>query len=100
MTATPATYTLGGHAFGSAGNFARDAAGEYISTTPLMAVCVPGMQPVTIGCRNFEGFKRRFSWGCGVPVCNDPPAYEISAADRLTLVEKFGPASHLEDTAT
>ncbi|MGO8964385.1 hypothetical protein [Mycobacterium sp.] len=33
------------------------------------------------------------------PVCNDPPAYEISAADWLTLVEKLGLASYLEDTA-
>jgi hypothetical protein len=99
VTATPATYTLGGHAFPSAENFASDAAGEYVSATPLMTVSVPGMRPLTIGCRNFEGFKRRFSWGGGVPVCNDPPAYEISPADWLTLVEKLGLASHLQDTA-
>jgi hypothetical protein len=99
VTATPATYTLGGHAFPSAENFASDAAGEYVSATPLMTVSVPGMRPLTIGCRNFEGFKRRFSWGGGVPVCTDPPAYEISPADWLTLVEKLGLASHLQDTA-
>lgn len=69
------------------------------STTPAMAVSVPGMQPVTIGCRNFTGLKRRFSWVGTVSVTNDPPAYEISPADWLTLVEKLGLASHLQDTA-
>jgi hypothetical protein len=33
-------------------------------------------------------------------VHNDPPAYEVSAADWLTLVEKLGLASHLEDAAS
>jgi hypothetical protein len=101
VTATPATYQLGGgHLFPSAENFAGDAAGEYFSTTPAMSVCVPGMQPMTVGCRNFAGLKRRFSWAGNVHICNEPPAYEISPADRLTLVEKLGLASHLEDTAT
>ena len=30
---------------------------------------------------------------------NDPPQYEISAADWLTLVEKLGLATYLEDAA-
>jgi hypothetical protein len=90
VTATPATYQLA----------SDDGVGEYLSTTPAMAVSVPGMQPMTIGCRNFTGLKRRFSWGGNVPVSNEPPAYEISPADWLTLVEKFGLASHLEDMAT
>ncbi len=100
VTATPATYQLSaGHAFPSAQSVASDAAGQYFSTMPAMAVCVPGMQPLTIGCRNFEGLKRRFSWSANVPITNDPPAYAVSAADWLTLVEKSGLAPYLEDTA-
>ena len=100
VTASPATYQLGrGHMFPSAGNLASDAVGEYFSTSPAMSVCVPGMQPLTVGCRNFTGLSRRFSWGGNVRVVNDPPQYEISAADWLTLVEKLGLAAYLEDTA-
>ena len=65
-----------------------------------MAVCIPGTQPLTIGCRDFSGLKRRFSWGSNVPVSNDPPAYAVSAADWLTLTEKLGLAQYLEDAAT
>lgn len=97
VTATPATYQLSaGHAFPSAQNVASDAAGQYFSTTPAMSVCVPGMQPLTIGCRNFEGLKRRFSWSANVPATNEPPAYSVSAADWLTLTEKLGLAPYLE----
>jgi hypothetical protein len=100
VTSSPATYELGGgHMFPSAGNLASDAAGEYFSSTPAMSLCVPGMQPLTIGCRNFTGLKRRFSWSGNVRVVNDPPDYEISPADWLTLVEKLGLASYLEYTA-
>jgi hypothetical protein len=98
VTATPATYQpSGGHAVPSAQNVASDAAGQYFSTTPAMGVSVAGMQPLTIGCRDFEGLKRRFSWSANVPITNDPPVYEVSAADWLTLVEKFGLAPYLED---
>ncbi|OMC44678.1 hypothetical protein A5745_16540 [Mycobacterium sp. IS-2888] len=101
VTATPATYQLSaGHAFPSAQNVASDAAGQYFSTTPAMSVCVPGMQPLTIGCRNFEGLKRRFSWSANAPVTNEPPAYTVSAADWLTLTENLGLAPYLEDTST
>ncbi|MGE2814305.1 hypothetical protein ACQI5H_04035 [Mycobacterium heidelbergense] len=101
VTATPATYQLSaGHAFPSAQNVASDAAGQYFSTTPAMSVGVPGMPPLTIGCRNFEGLKRRFSWSTNVPVTNEPPAYAVSAADWLTLTEKFGLGPYLEDTST
>jgi hypothetical protein len=100
VTAAPATYHLGsGHRFPSAENLVSDAAGEYFSTMPAVAVRVPGMQPLTIGCRDFTGLKRRFSWGGNVPVSNDPPAYVVSAADWLTLIEKLGLAQYLEDTA-
>jgi hypothetical protein len=101
VTATPVMYQLtAGHAFPSAQNIGSDVAGQYLSVTPAMAVSVPGMQPLTIGCRNFVGLKRWFSWSGNASVCDDPPAYEISAADWLTLVEKLGLASDLEDTAT
>ncbi len=97
VTTTPTTYHLSaGHAFPSAQNVASDAAGEYFSTMPAMAVGVPGMQPLTIGCRDFEGLKRRFSWPGNVRITNDPPAYAVSAADWLTFVEAFGLAAYRE----
>ena len=99
VTATPATYHLSaGHVFPSAQNVASDAAGQYFSTMPAMAVCVAGLQPLTIGCRDFRGLQRRFSWSANVPVTNDPPAYAVSAADWLTLAETFGLAPYVEDT--
>jgi hypothetical protein len=88
VTATPATYQLGSHA-----------ADEYFSTMPAMAVRVPGMAPVTVGCRDFTGLKQRFSWDANVPVSNDPPAYSVSAADWLTLTQKLGLAQYVADTA-
>jgi hypothetical protein len=99
VTATPATYHLASrYMVASAESVASHAAGQYLSTTPAMAVRVPGMQPLTIGCRDFRGLKRRFSWSGNVPVTNDPPDYEVSAADWLTLAEEFMLAPYLEDT--
>jgi hypothetical protein len=66
---------------------------------PAMTVSVPGVQPITFGCRDFRGLKRRFSWGGNVPVHDDPPAYAVSAADWLTLTEEFGLAAYLADAA-
>jgi hypothetical protein len=34
-----------------------------------------------------------------VHITNDPPTYTVSAADWLTLVEKFGLPADLEDSA-
>jgi hypothetical protein len=82
----------------SAESVASNAAGQYLSTTPAMTVFVPGMQPLTIGCRDFRGPKRRFAWSGNVPVTHDPPDYEVSAADWLTLAEEFSLAPYLEDT--
>jgi hypothetical protein len=73
--------------------------GQYFSETAAMSLCVPGIQPLTIGCRNFSGLQRRFSWSGNVRVVSDPPDYEIAPADWLTLVEKLGLTSYLEDTA-
>jgi hypothetical protein len=98
VTAAPTTYHLGGgHVFPSAGNLVSDAAGEYFSTMPAVTVSVPGMPSLTIGCRDFTGLKRRFSWRGNVPVSNDPPAHVVSAADWLTLIERLGLTQHLED---
>ncbi|HZQ31815.1 MAG TPA: hypothetical protein VFB19_08780 [Mycobacterium sp.] len=98
-TATPAMYQLeGGHAFPSAENIASDAAGEYFSTMPAVTLTIGGVEPLTIGCRDFQGLQRRFSWSGNVRITNDPPAYTVSAADWLALVEKFGLARNLEDT--
>jgi hypothetical protein len=99
VTASPATYKLGGHMFPSAEHLASDAMGQYFSETAAMSLCVPGIQPLTIGCRNFSGLQRRFSWSGNVRVVSDPPDYEIAPADWVTLVEKLGLTSYLEDTA-
>ncbi len=99
VSSSPATYKLGGHMFPSAEHLASDAMGQYFSETAAMSLCVPGMQPLTIGCRHFTGLTRRFSWNSKVPIVNDPPQYEISAADWLTLIEKLGLVTYLEDAA-
>ncbi|ORV14589.1 hypothetical protein, partial [Mycobacterium celatum] len=88
VTTTSATYRLTG-----------DDAGQYFSTMPAMAVSVPGMQPLTIGCRDFRGLERRFSWPANVAITNEPPAYAVSAADWLTLTDGLGLAADVEDSA-
>jgi hypothetical protein len=67
VTATPATYRPR-YRYGSLSsassieeNIAANAMNQYLATTRQMVVCVPGLQPVTIGCRDFSGPKRRFS---------------------------------------
>ena len=42
---------------------------------------------------------RRFSWSGSVLIVKDPPTYILSAADWLTLVEKFGLAANVKDAA-
>jgi len=82
---------------GVAENIEVNAVSQYLATTPLMDMRVPGLHPVTIGCRDFSGRKQRFSWHGKVPVLHDPPAYAVSSADWLTLTQKLGLARHLED---
>jgi hypothetical protein len=82
-------------------------------TTPVLVVRVAGLQPLTIGCPDSPdpawprvsysavGVKRnvsRFSWR-GQVYQESQPDYLVSGADWLTLVEKLGLASYLEDTA-
>ena len=107
VTATPATYRppstrvyYGGVAENIGVSAAETAMSQSISAMPAMAVSVPGMQPLTIGCRDFRGLKRRFSWRRNVPITNDPPVHAVSAADWLTLAEKLGLAPYLKDTAS
>jgi hypothetical protein len=81
-------------------------------TTPVLVVRVPGLQPLSIGCpeprtrlasvsysaagvnRNVSRSSRR-----GEVYQENQPEYVVSGADWLTLVEKFGLAPQLEDTA-
>ncbi len=76
-------------------------------TMPVLVVSVPNSQPLTIGCPDSAGppqvtwrgktqLTYRFSWRGEVPN-EDEPAYVVSDADWLTLVNKFGLAASLED---
>jgi hypothetical protein len=67
-------------------------------------VCIPGAQRLPIGCiEPAQGFGQRleyiyrFWWQDPVPQ-EKAPAYFVSSADWLTLVEKFGLATQLEDS--
>ncbi|WP_156689050.1 hypothetical protein [Mycobacterium sp. Marseille-P9652] len=99
VTARVSTYQLSaGHAFASAETVVGDAVGEYFSAMPTMTLGVAGMQPLSIGCRDFAGVRRRFWWRGDVPVTSDPPAYTVSAADWLTLVERLGLTHYLMES--
>jgi len=97
VTATPVTYRpTQRHWFPSVGNAISDAAINYWSTAPGMRVSIPGMAPLTIGCRDtVTGLDQRFSWPDTVPTEHARSEYEVSGSDWLTLVEKFGLAPHL-----
>ncbi|HZN83408.1 MAG TPA: hypothetical protein VFC01_27555 [Mycobacterium sp.] len=99
VTATPVIYSpeQGNHWFPDLGNVISDVATNYWSTSPGMRVSVPGMAPLTIGCRDsVSGLDFRFSWPGGVPVVAARADYEISGTDLLTLTEKFGLTRHLQ----
>ena len=96
VTATPANST-------------RSAPYTGALTTAVLVVRVANSQPLTIGCPDFAGppqaswsgrtkLAYRFAWRGEVPP-EQEPAYVVSAADWLTLVEKFGLAQQLEDKA-
>jgi hypothetical protein len=78
-------------------------------TTAVLVVRVANSQLLTIGCPDFAGpphatgsgrtkLTYRFAWRGEVP-SEQEPAFVVSGADWLTLVEKFGLASQLEDRA-
>jgi len=77
----------------------RDVESSVVSKTPALTMSVPGVPPLTFGCPHLERWERRFSWSGTVYIVNDPPTYVLSAADWLTLVEKFGLAADLNDAA-
>lgn len=86
------------HWFPSLGNAISDAATDYWSKSPGMYVFIPGMAPLTIGCRdsNDLGLGVRFSWPDNVPTEEERADYEVSGTDWMILVEKFGLAPYLE----
>ncbi|MEB3981279.1 hypothetical protein OQ968_08400 [Mycobacterium sp. 663a-19] len=75
VTATPANYKVvddvGSHNF------------------PVLVVCVPGLQPLTIQCRR--------AWRGKVPIEKNKPEFMVSDADSRALVEKFGLTANLKD---
>lgn len=81
-------------------------------SSAVLAMHVPGMQPLTITCLdrsdpNPSYFSMRgpisgprYSWRGQIQRVNDPAAYAVSATDWLTLVEKCGLAPYLETRQT
>jgi hypothetical protein len=92
VTATPATFQPDSVTSGDGSTY------NYPGITGLV-VCVPGVQPLTIGCLDLVGSQFRFSWHGDVTWPNERPAYVVSGADLPTLAETFGLAPHLEDKA-
>jgi NHL repeat-containing protein len=79
-------------------------------TTAVLVVRVADSQPLTIGCPDYDGpatatrsgstkVTYRFAWR-GAVRAEDEPAFVVSGADWLALVDKFGLATRLEDRAT
>jgi hypothetical protein len=98
VTATPVMYAPASwHLVPSAGHVVSDALVNQLSTEPEMVVPIPGMPPLTIGCRDYVGMQLRFSWRGDVSMQKEPAAYSVSGGDWLTLVQAFGLASYLED---
>jgi hypothetical protein len=103
VTAVPAKYTYRG-------------LGEYTATeqpwaTPILVVHIPGLQPLSIrvplvGGSSFWNWRPRprFTWRGKLPPAKHPsavpmggqPAYSVTDAEWLTLVEKFGLTPYLE----
>jgi sugar lactone lactonase YvrE len=80
-----------------------------VLTTAVLVVRVANSQPLTIGCPDWAGppqatwsgstkLTYRFAWRGEVPA-EDEPAFVVSDADWLTLVERFGLAPQLADRA-
>ena len=97
VTATPVIYSPRSmHWVPNLGHAISDAATNYWSTSPGMRVSIPGMAPLTIGCRDsVSGLDFRFSWPDDVPAEHARAEFEVSGTDWLTLVEKFGLAPYL-----
>jgi hypothetical protein len=93
VTATPETYKcrrwLNGPAY------------KQPKPSPVLVLCVPGVEPMTIGCQEYRGlldFSSRFAWHGSVPDrVNRPADYSVAAGDWLLLVDKFGLTPQLAD---
>jgi hypothetical protein len=98
VTATPVVFRPAQrHLVPTLGNVISDTMFNYWSTTVGMHVSVPGMPPMSIGCRDsVSGLDKRFSWPDNVPSEHGRAEYEVSGTDWLTLLEKFGLAPYLE----
>jgi len=101
VTATPVTFDPSSwHLFPSVGNVISNAATNYWSTAVGMKVSIPGMAPLTIGCRDtVTGLDKRFAWPDDVPTERARSDYEVSGTDFLTLVERFGLSTYLRRSA-
>jgi hypothetical protein len=77
----------------------HDSETGYVSKTPALTMSVPGVPSLTVGCTHIGISGRRFSWSGTALIVNEPPAYILSAADWLTLVEVLGFAADVKDTA-
>ncbi|WP_146221008.1 hypothetical protein [Mycolicibacterium moriokaense] len=75
VTATPANY--------------RVVSPEESYNMPVLVVCVPSLQPLTIECRR--------AWRGEVLKEQKKPEFRVSDADSRALVEKFGLAANLKD---
>jgi hypothetical protein len=99
VTATPETYLF---QVGGGGGFAFSHTAD---VSPVLVVRIPGMQPLTITCldKSDRAMSRgamtpRFSWAGDVGRrSNDPADFMVGGGDWLTLVEKFGLATYLEE---
>jgi hypothetical protein len=87
ITATPLSYDT------------HDSESGHTTKTPAMTIAVPGGPTLTVGGSYLAISGRRFSWSGTVRIVNDPPTYLLSAADWLTLIEKFGLAANVDDAA-
>jgi hypothetical protein len=92
VTATPAVFQADSVTSGDGSTYNYPA-------TPGLAVSVPGVKPLTIGCLDLAGAEFRFSWRGGSGRSNERPTYVVSAADWLALVEIFGLTPQVEDKA-
>lgn len=73
--------------------------GEMGMTTPVLVVCVPSLQPLTIGCpQTRASWQSRFSWRGKVP-SEKEPAFMVSDGDWRALVGKFGLQPYLAERA-
>lgn len=97
VTATPVVYSPRSmHLIPNLGHAISDAATNYWSKAVGMRVSLPGMAPLTIGCRDtVSGLDQRFSWPDNVPTEHARAEYEVTGTDWLVLVETFGLARYL-----